>query len=185
MTEPMQYKLKRYLVICTYMFGIMWWLQEWLHSAGVLQFYSITIIMPSLGNNSIHHTSNLQVFIKTFPSQGTSTRIFWACSTRALFFFLFIFRSWVYTLVKMLMTLAEVFCCSSQPVQVNTRIEPHIWSHIHLSCWVIICHDLSTANKCLVNKHICYKFILWQCCCCKHECELMLGAVVFILICVF
>jgi hypothetical protein len=86
MIEPMQHEPKRYLVICNYMFRIMWWLPEWLHSAGVLQFYSITITMPALDNNSIHHTCNLQVFIKTFPSQGTSTRFFWAFSTQALFF---------------------------------------------------------------------------------------------------
>ena len=167
------------------MFRIMWF-QEWLYSAGVLWFYSITITMPSLGNNSIHHTNNLQVFIKTFPSQGTSTRIFSACSTCAFFiyYYYFFLRSWGYTLVEMLVILAEVFCCSSQPVQVNTRIEPHIWSHRHLSCWVIICHDLSTTNKCVENKHICFKFILRQCRC-TRKCELMLGAVVLILICVF
>jgi hypothetical protein len=120
------------------MLRIMWWLQEWLHSAGVLRFYSITITIPSLGNNSIHHTSNLQVFIKTFPSQGTSARIFWACSTCAFFYLLLllIFRYWVYILVEMMVTLAEVFCCSSQSVQVNTRIEPRIWPPIHLSCWL-------------------------------------------------
>jgi len=134
------------------MFRIMCWLQEWLHSARILRYYGITITISSLGNNSFHHTSNLQVFIKTFPSQGTSTIIFWACSTCSIFIYLFIiiiifFRSGVYTLVEMPATLAEVFCCCSQPVKVNTRIKTHNWPHIHLSCWVIICHDLSTTNN--------------------------------------
>jgi len=145
------------------MFRIMWF-QEWLYSAGVLWFYSITITCLhwvitvvtthfTIAFQKYSRICNLRKVIKTFPSQRTSTRIFWACSTCAFFIYLllllFFLRSWGYTLVKILATLAEVFCCSSQPVQVNPRIEPHIWPHIHLSCWVIICHDLSTTNKCL------------------------------------
>ena len=107
------------------MFRIMWWLQEWLHSARVLQFYSNTINMPSLRNKCIHHTSNLQVFFKTFPSQGTPTRFFWACSTHALFFWGLVYIPWLRCWQPRLR-----FLLFFQPIQINKMIVLHIWSHI-------------------------------------------------------